>query len=102
YNTSAYDSLDSLELMEGLIDIYMPDFKFWDAEMARRYIRAPDYPETARRTIREMHRQVGPLVVDENGLARRGLILRHLGMPGALAGPREILQWVARAPVPDT
>src|SRR5215831_14645496 len=102
YNTSAYDSLDSLELMDGLIDIYMPDFKFWDGEMARRYVRAPDYPEIARRTIREMHRQVGPLVVDENGLARRGLILRHLVMPGAIAGTREILQWVARELGPDT
>ncbi len=102
YNTSAYDSLDSLELMDGLIDIYMPDFKFWDAEMARRYVRAPDYPETARRAIREMQRQVGPLVVDENGLARRGLILRHLVMPGSIAGTREILEWVARELGPDT
>ena len=88
--------------MEGLIDIYMPDFKFWDGEMARRYVRAPDYPETARRTIREMHRQVGPLILDEHGLARRGLILRHLVMPGAIAGTREILQWVARELGPDT
>ena len=102
YNTSAYDSLDSLELMDGLIDIYMPDFKFWDTEMARRYIRAPDYPETARRTIREMNRQVGPLVIDENGLAVRGLILRHLVMPGSIAGTREILEWVARELGPDT
>lgn len=102
YNTSAYDSLDSLELMNGLIDIYMPDFKFWDAEMARRYVRAPDYPMAARRAIREMNRQVGPLVMDENGLALRGLILRHLVMPGAVAGTREILEWVARELGPDT
>jgi len=102
YNTGAYDSLDSLELMDGLVDIYMPDFKFWDAEVARRYLRAPDYPEAARRAIKEMHRQVGPLVVDENGLALRGLILRHLVMPGDIAGTHEILHWIARELGPDT
>ncbi len=102
YNTGAYDSLDSLELMDGLVDIYMPDFKFWDAEMARRYLRAPDYPETARRAIKEMHRQVGRLVVDENGLAMRGVILRHLVMPGDIAGTRQILHWIARELGPDT
>ena len=62
YNTSAYDSLDSLRLMDGIVDIYMPDFKFWDPGSARRYAKAPDYPETARSAIKEMHRQVGPLV----------------------------------------
>lgn len=102
YNTSAYDSLDSIELMDGVVDIYMPDFKFWDAEMARRYLKAPDYPEAARRAIRAMHRQVGDLIVDENGLALRGLILRHLVMPGDIAGTREIMQWVARELGPDT
>ena len=95
YNTSAYDSLDSLQLMDGVIDIYMPDFKFWDPEMARRYIKAPNYPEAARRAIREMHRQVGPLVFDENGFALRGLLIRHLVMPGDIAGTRQILQWIA-------
>ena len=102
YNTGAYDSLDSLELMDGLVDIYMPDFKFWDPEMARRYLRAPDYPETARRAIKEMHRQVGSLVVDEDGLALRGLILRHLVMPGDIAGTHEILRWIARELGRDT
>lgn len=102
YNTSAYDSLESLELMDGVVDIYMPDFKFWNPEMARRYLRAPDYPETARRAIKEMHRQVGPLLVDANGLAVRGLVLRHLVMPGATAGTREILEWIARELGPDT
>ena len=101
YNTGAYDSLDSLELMDGLVDIYMPDFKFWDPEMARRYLRAPDYPEAARRAIKEMQRQVGPLIVDENGLALRGLLLRHLVMPGDIAGTREILRWIARELGPD-
>jgi putative pyruvate formate lyase activating enzyme len=102
YNTSAYDSLDSLELLDGVIDIYMPDFKIWDAEMARQYLKAPNYPEAARRAIRAMHRQVGPLVTDENGLALRGLILRHLIMPGDLAGTRAILEWVAEELGPDT
>jgi len=102
YNTGAYDSIHSLELMDGLVDIYMPDFKFWDPEMARRYLRAPDYPEAARSAIREMHRQVGPLVVDENGLALRGLLLRHLVMPGDIAGTREILRWIACELGPDT
>jgi putative pyruvate formate lyase activating enzyme len=102
YNTGAYDSLDSLELMDGLVDIYMPDFKFWDPEMARRYLRAPDYPEAARRAIKEMHQQVGALAVDESGLALRGVILRHLVMPGDIAGTREILHWIARELGPDT
>jgi len=102
YNTSAYDSLDSLELMDGLVDIYMPDFKFWDREMARRYMKAPDYPEAARRTIREMHRQVGPLVFDESGLALRGLLIRHLVMPGDIAGTQQILEWIARELAPGT
>ncbi len=102
YNTSAYDSLDSLQLMEGVVDIYMPDFKFWDSELARHYAKARDYPQAARRAIKEMHRQIGPLVLDENGLALRGVLLRHLVMPGGVAGSREIMQWIARALGPDT
>ncbi len=102
YNTSAYDSLDSIELMDGVVDIYMPDFKFWDAEMARRYVKAPNYPEAARRVIKAMHQQVGDLVLDGNGLAQRGLLLRHLVMPGNIAGTREIMEWVARELGPNT
>ena len=95
YNTSSYDSLDSLRLMEGVVDVYMPDFKVWTRERARRYLKRPDYPEVARETIREMHRQVGDLVVDERGLARRGVILRHLIMPGQLDETEAILRFVA-------
>ncbi|HEU5143281.1 MAG TPA: hypothetical protein VFU04_09015, partial [Solirubrobacterales bacterium] len=95
YNTSAYDSLDSLELMEDVVDVYMPDFKLWTAERAKRYLKRADYPEVARRTIAEMHRQVGDLVLDEDGLARRGVILRHLVMPGLLEETEAILRWVA-------
>jgi putative pyruvate formate lyase activating enzyme len=102
YNTSAYDSAESLRWMDGVVDLYMPDFKYWRPESAARVLKALDYPDTARRMIREMHRQVGPLVVDEEGLARRGLILRHLVMPGALEETREILGWVARELGPDT
>ena len=102
YNTSAYDSMESLALMDGIVDIYMPDFKCWDGEMARKYSRAPDYPEVARRTIKEMHRQVGDLVLDENGLARRGLLIRHLVMPDRIAGTSEVARWIARELSPST
>jgi putative pyruvate formate lyase activating enzyme len=102
YNTSAYDSMESLELMDGIVDIYMPDLKYWDAEMARKYSKAPDYPDVARRTIKEMHRQVGELVLDEQSLAKRGLIIRHLVMPEEIAGTREVMRWIAREISPDT
>jgi len=102
YNTSAYDSLDLLGLMDGIVDIYMPDFKFWDPESARRYAKAPDYPETARSAIKEMHRQVGPLVVDEQEIAVRGVLLRHLIMPGGVAGTADIMNWTRRELGPET
>lgn len=102
YNTGGYDSLESIELMNGVIDIYMPDFKYWDTEMARKYVKAPNYPEAARRVIKAMHQQVGDLVFDESGLAVRGLLLRHLVMPGNTAGTREIMEWVARELGPNT
>ena len=95
YNTSAYDSLDSLRLMEGIVDVYMPDFKLWTSEAARRYLKRADYPEVARETIVKMNRQVGELVLDERGLARRGLILRHLIMPGLLEETEAILRFVS-------
>ena len=102
YNTSAYDSLESLRWMEGVVDIYMPDFKYWEPESAARVLKARDYPQVARRVVKEMHRQVGDLVLDEEGLARRGLLVRHLVMPGALDETREILHWLARELGPDT
>jgi putative pyruvate formate lyase activating enzyme len=95
YNTSAYDSLDSLHLMEDIVDVYMPDFKLWTSEAARRYLRRADYPDVARETIVEMNRQVGDLVLDEHGMARRGLIVRHLIMPGLLEETESILRFVA-------
>jgi putative pyruvate formate lyase activating enzyme len=95
YNTSSYDSVDSLRLMEGVVDVYMPDFKVWTTERARRYLKRPDYADIARETVKEMHRQVGDLVVDEHGMARRGVILRHLIMPGQLDETEAILRYVA-------
>jgi putative pyruvate formate lyase activating enzyme len=95
YNTSAYDSLDSLRLLEGVVDVYMPDFKLWTTETSRRYLKRADYADVARETIAEMHRQVGDLVLDERGMARRGVILRHLVMPGRLEETEAILRWVA-------
>lgn len=102
YNTSGYDTLDTLRLLDGVIDIYMPDFKFWDPEQALRYVKARDYPEVARAAIREMHRQVGALAFDEHGLALRGVLVRHLVMPGDVAGTPEILRFLAGQVAPDT
>jgi putative pyruvate formate lyase activating enzyme len=102
YNTSAYDSLESLALLEGLVDVYMPDFKFWGRDTSRRYVKAKDYPERAREAILEMHRQVGPLRMSREGIARRGVLLRHLVMPGLLDETRAIFEWLAREVSPDT
>jgi len=102
YNTSAYDSLESIRLLEGIVDIYMPDFKFWDPDLAKRYVKARDYPEAARAAIKEMHRQVGPLVFDQFGLAKRGLLVRHLVMPGGTGGTEAIMRFLATEISPDT
>lgn len=96
YNTSAYDSLDSLRLLEGIVDVYMPDFKFWSVDSAKRYMNAADYPETTRRNLKEMYRQVGDLETDASGIARRGLMVRHLVMPGHLEDTRQILRFISR------
>ena len=102
YNTSTYDSPLSLRLMDGLVDIYMPDFKFWSPASARRLARAKDYPEVARAAIREMHRQVGDLRLGPDGLARRGLLVRHLVMPGQTEEAAAIMRWLAEEVSPDT
>jgi putative pyruvate formate lyase activating enzyme len=102
YNTSAYDSLDSLELMAGIVDMYMPDFKLWSSERARRYLAKRDYREVASKAVAEMHRQVGELVFDARGLARRGLLVRHLVMPGLLEETERILRWIAEELGPGT
>jgi putative pyruvate formate lyase activating enzyme len=102
YNTSAYDALSSLKLLDGLVDVYMPDFKFWSPETSARLARARDYPERAREAILEMHRQVGPLKLGEDGLARRGVLVRHLVMPGQTEEAAAIFEWLAREVSPDT
>ena len=102
YNTSAYDSIDSLKLLDGLVDIYMPDFKFWDSESAERLCKASDYPERARAAVLEMHRQVGALKFGPDGVARRGVLVRHLVMPGQLDQTVAIFEWLAREVSPDT
>ena len=102
YNTSAYDALESLRLLDGIVDIYMPDFKIWDETASLAYLRAKDYPETARRAVSEMHRQVGDLKLDEHGLAKHGVLVRHLVMPGGIAGTREIMEFLAREVSPHS
>jgi putative pyruvate formate lyase activating enzyme len=102
YNTSAYDALSSLRLLDGLIDIYMPDFKFWTRESSRRLVKAKDYPERAREAILEMYRQVGDLRFGSEGLARRGLLVRYLVMPGQLEEAAAIFRWLADSVSTDT
>jgi putative pyruvate formate lyase activating enzyme len=102
YNTSAYDSLESLQWMENIVDIYMPDFKFFTEEHGKIYAKAADYGEVVRRTIKEMHRQVGDLVMDDRGLALRGLLVRHLVMPGGVADTSAVVQWIAKELGPAT
>jgi putative pyruvate formate lyase activating enzyme len=102
YNTSAYDAISSLQLLDGLVDIYMPDFKFWQKESARHFAKAKDYPEKAREAIKEMHRQVGVLKFGPDGLAKRGVLVRHLVMPGQADEAAAIFQWLADELSPDT
>lgn len=102
YNTSAFDSLESLHLMDGIVDIYMPDFKYWSEDKSKRYLKMPKYPAVARAVFKEMFRQVGNLVIDHDGLARRGLLVRHLVMPGETGETREIMRFLAEEISPDT
>lgn len=102
YNSSGYDEVETIRLLDGVIDIYMPDFKFWATDSAKRFAKAPDYPERARAAIKEMHRQVGDLAVDSRGIAQRGLLVRHLVMPGGLEETREIVRFLAEEISPDT
>ena len=102
YNTGGFDSLAALALLDGVVDIYMPDMKYSDTRQARRHSRVLGYPEANRLAVREMHRQVGDLVIDERGLAVRGLLVRHLVLPNDLAGTSEIIRFVAEEVSPST
>ncbi len=102
YNTGGYDRLDTLRLLDGVVDVYMPDLKFLSGELSRQWANAEDYPQVARRAVVQMHRQVGDMVLDDRGLARRGLLVRHLVMPGALEDTRRIMRFLAREISPQT
>ncbi len=101
YNCGGYESLDTLALLDGIVDIYMPDFKYSDDEIASELSKAPRYWEHARAAFREMHRQTGELIIHE-GVARRGLLVRHLVLPGGLSGYDKIFRFIASELSPDT
>ena len=96
YNTNGYDAISSLRELDGIIDIYLPDLRYADDKWAKKLSQAPNYVTRARQAIKEMYRQVGDLVVDEFGLAQRGLIVRHLILPNGLAGSEDALGWLVR------
>jgi len=102
YNTGGYDSVETLQLLDGVFDIYMPDLKFMDEEAADRFCHARDYSARAQAAICEMHKQVGDLTMDYRGIAERGVLIRHLVMPGGLAGTREAMRFLAREISPHT
>ncbi|MDX1763807.1 MAG: radical SAM protein [bacterium] len=102
YNCGGYEAVETLRMLDGIVDIYMPDFKFAAAETAREYAGAEDYPTIVQAAIREMHRQVGDLVMDRQGIARRGLIVRHLVLPEGLAGTETVARFLAEEISPHT
>jgi putative pyruvate formate lyase activating enzyme len=102
YNTGAYDRVAVLELLEGVFDIYMPDFKFVDKGIAASACQAEDYASVAKQALREMYRQVGDLVLDDAGIAQKGLLVRHLVLPENLAGTRAVMDFIVTEISPDT
>jgi len=102
YNCGGYDALETLELLDGVVDIYLPDFKFADSRRAAPYLGVDNYAEIARAALHAMHRQVGDLAVSTAGIARRGLLVRHLVLPGEVAGTSQILEFLARKISPAT
>ena len=102
YNTGGFDSVEALKLLDGVIDIYMPDIKYGDSSIARRFSKVRHYVETNQRAIKEMHRQVGDLILDAHGIARRGLLVRHLVMPGLLSETEKVLAFIANEVSPNT
>jgi len=95
YNTNGYESLEALRLLEGIVDIYLPDMRYSDEGLSMLYSAAPHYPEVNRRAVKEMQRQVGNLVIDKNGLGKRGLIVRHLILPERISGTEVIMKFLA-------
>lgn len=102
YNSSGYETPETLDLLDGIVDVYMPDFKFWDPRAARMACGAPDYPQITREAIKIMHGQVGDLVLDDSGLAQKGLLVRHLVMPEDLAGSKDIMKYLSCDISPNT
>ena len=102
YNTGGYDSLEALRLLDGIIDIYMPDMKYGSSDIARKYSKVRNYVEYNQIAVKEMHRQVGDLMLDESGIAQRGLLVRHLVLPENLAGTEQVLAFLAREISPHT
>jgi putative pyruvate formate lyase activating enzyme len=102
YNTGGYDSIEALALLDGIVDIYMPDMKYGDSGRAHRYSKVRDYVAANRRAVQEMHRQVGDLVIDEDGIAQRGLLVRHLVLPDDIAGTEAVLEFLAADVSPNT
>jgi putative pyruvate formate lyase activating enzyme len=103
FNTGGYDNIEVIKMLDGIVDIYLPDFKYQDGELAARYSSdASDYPKVAAAVIREMHRQVGNVETDSNGIATRGLIIRHLVMPNNIGGTDRFVKWVVSELGPDT
>lgn len=102
YNSGGYDSVETLEILDGIFDIYMPDFKYSDPQPAKRFSNAPDYPQVAKMALKEMHRQVGDLVMDSRGIAQKGLLIRHLVLPEDLAGSSEVMRFISQELSPNS
>jgi len=102
WNSSAYESIDSLRMLEGLVQIYLPDFKYWKADLARRYSGAEDYPKVAAAAIKEMYRQVGPYALDDEGMMKKGILLRHLILPGQDMNAMDVIDFAAEEFPPDS
>lgn len=95
YNTSSFDSLESLKLLDGLVDIYLPDFKTWKESTSNRLLKVENYTATAMESIKAMHQQVGDLCFTADGIVKRGVLVRHLVMPGLEDEGKEIMKWLA-------
>ncbi|MGZ3647939.1 MAG: radical SAM protein, partial [Syntrophales bacterium] len=102
YNTGGYDKVETLRILDNVFDIYMPDFKFWEARWSGKFCKAPDYRKIAMAAIKEMHRQVGDLFIDESGIAEKGLLVRHLVMPNDVSNTKEVMTFLAEKISEDT
>lgn len=102
YNSGGYDNVETIKLLDGIVDIYMPDIKFMDSEYSKRYMNASDYPEKVKLSLKEMHRQVGNLEIGDDGVAKRGLLVRHLVMPGGIQNTKIAMKFLSEEISPDT